>query len=257
MRMTRTEHQHPDSGPVALLITGNAAEVKIVADPSTSRARAEAEDGDDVKFESRADLLTITAPSGDSSSTTVIQHGGGKFNITTAGNDDLIIQSGGSQSFSLVEGGKAVMVGRGSRITVGSARPKITVYVPPLSSLDADIKSGNIITRGLLSGLGAHTASGNVRIDQVSGKADVGTGSGNVAIACAHVAVVRTGNGSIEIEEVTGRAQLRTGSGHITVASTAANCSVQATSGSGNITSRGRGIDLDASTGSGRVRQWS
>lgn len=90
--MTRTEHRHPDPGPVSLLITGGAAEVKIVADPDLTYAHVEIDNGEDVKVESRSDLISIKIPRNNG--TTVIQHGGGKFGIVSTGDGDVIIKKG-------------------------------------------------------------------------------------------------------------------------------------------------------------------
>lgn len=244
--MTRTEHNQ--DGPVGLLITGGAATVKVLASSDTVRAYIEHDEEDDLKIESGNGVLSVKIPRGGSNATTVIQGSGG---VTIIGDGDIVIGRNIRATNIFRSGGSVNMV------TVGGSGREFTVHVPEGSSLDADVKGGDVTTTGVLSSVGAATGSGDVEIDRVTGRAMVRTGSGDVGIADVGIAEVRSGSGDINVRNVARKAELRTGSGDITVRSTSESCKVTAASGSGNVTSYGRGIDLDASTGSGRVRQRS
>jgi hypothetical protein len=248
--VSRTQYEHPADGPVAMLITGSgSAQIEIFVDPNVRRATANAEPSGEVEFTGQGSTLKVKLPSG------------GSMNSFSSDGDVSIVQRGGSTTVvatgrgAIVVGNMRIVSGGGNVFVGGSDGVQVTLRVPPGSSLDADVGSADIAATGVLVSAGASAKSGDIRLDQVAGQADLRTGSGDITVAGVATITARTGSGDITVDDVSTSAELRTGSGDIRVSSTSQSCPVRAKTGSGDVTSRGQGIRLDASTGSGSVRQ--
>ncbi len=182
------------------------------------------------------DRLTVRFPQGAGGVTVVsgnshVQIGHGMVQMNHFGG---VFVSGGN--YGVISAGRGVYV-NGQRVqgaAFNMAPVAVVARVPVGSSIDAA------------------TVSGSVGVSGALGRADIDSTSGSVELGEVRDADVRTVSGAIHVDRVTGRARLNSTSGSIDVTGPAtALCSARSVSGS--IRGAG-GIDLDASSVSGRVR---
>lgn len=130
------------------------------------------------------------------------------------------------------------------------------IEAPAGSLLGAISGSGNIVDEGVGKNAKLETGSGDISANGLQGPFEVKTGSGNITAEHTGEGDVNaeTGSGNIEIKEVEGSFRARTGSGDIKATGTPSSPWTLET-GSGNIElwSGNAPLTLDASTGSGSV----
>jgi beta-lactamase regulating signal transducer with metallopeptidase domain/DUF4097 and DUF4098 domain-containing protein YvlB len=130
------------------------------------------------------------------------------------------------------------------------------IIAPADATLDAATGSGNITDEGVGQGASLMTGSGNISATGLQGGFKAQTGSGNIAIAEAGEgdAKAQTGSGSIDVKGVHGSLKAQTGSGDIKANGTpSAEWKLQTGSGSIELSTGNAPIDLDASAGSGSI----
>jgi hypothetical protein len=119
----------------------------------------------------------------------------------------------------------------------GPPRFDITVRIPLRSTADLGAASAPITTRGVLGGVDAKTASGDLAIEQADGDCHAHTASGRIDLGTIGGAVdLRSASGDLRVARVGGRCTARTASGAIDVGW--AGDLVSAVSASGDVTVR-------------------
>lgn len=125
----------------------------------------------------------------------------------------------------------------------------VTVTAPTQSRPTLQTGSADIVLTGTAADTMVRVGSGDVRIDEIDGDADLTTGSGDLTVAHVHGALhARSGSGDLRLGRVDGPATLATGSGDATLDHAGAD--VTAKSGSGDLT-LGHAGDVRFTTASG------
>ncbi len=130
------------------------------------------------------------------------------------------------------------------------------IEAPADADLNAASGSGNITDTGVGQDAKLMTGSGNITATGLEGEFKVQTGSGNIAIDDAGQgdAKAQTGSGNIDLKGVHGALQAQTGSGEIKAAGTPSlPWELRAGSGSIELAAGNAPMNLDASTGSGQI----
>lgn len=130
------------------------------------------------------------------------------------------------------------------------------IEAPAGTVLGATSGSGDIVDEGVGQNAKLETGSGDIRASGLKGTFIVKTGSGNINADQIGEGDVKaeTGSGNIEIKDIHGSFRGETGSGDIKASGTpSAPWTLETGSGNIEIFSGNAGITLDASTGSGSV----
>jgi beta-lactamase regulating signal transducer with metallopeptidase domain len=130
------------------------------------------------------------------------------------------------------------------------------IEAPADTVLDAASGSGNIVDQGVGQGAKLETGSGNIEATGLEGGFKTETGSGNIAIdeAGDGDAKAETGSGNIDVKGVHGALKAETGSGDIKAAGTPSSpWKLETGSGSVEFSPGNAPLNLDASTGSGSI----
>jgi len=130
------------------------------------------------------------------------------------------------------------------------------IEAPAGTLLAANSGSGNIVDEGVGQNAKLQTGSGDISATSLQGPFTIKTGSGNIVAAQTGEGdvVAETGSGDIELKEIHGSFHGQTGSGGIKASGTPSASWILQT-GSGNIELRtgNAPLTLDASTGSGSM----
>lgn len=126
-------------------------------------------------------------------------------------------------------------------------KSSFTVHVtaPTGSGIRIQSQSADITVTGQSERIEARTASGGVRVDEVTGRSVVQTASGDVSIVTTAECDVRTASGDIEVQSVTSDAIVHSTSGDVRFTNPTGN--INARSVSGDITV------LDAASGKAQL----
>lgn len=130
------------------------------------------------------------------------------------------------------------------------------IEAPAEAALDAASGSGNVTDEGVGQGAKLSTGSGNIEATGLEGGFKAETGSGNIAIEQAGEgdAKAETGSGNIDVKGVHGQLKAETGSGDIKAEGTpSSEWKLETGSGSVEFSPGNAPMNLDASTGSGRI----
>ncbi len=130
------------------------------------------------------------------------------------------------------------------------------VEAPAGTILEAKSGSGDIVDEGVGKNARLETGSGDISAKSLQGSFELKTGSGNITAAQTGPGdvVAHTGSGNIEIKDIRGSFTAQTGSGDIKATGTpSAPWELKTGSGNVEIWSGNAPITLDASTGSGSV----
>jgi beta-lactamase regulating signal transducer with metallopeptidase domain len=130
------------------------------------------------------------------------------------------------------------------------------IEAPAGTLLTATSGSGDIVDEGVGQNAKLETGSGDIRATGLQGAFEVKTGSGNITANQTGQGDVKadTGSGDIEIKEVHGSFRGQTGSGNIKATGTpSAPWTLETGSGDIEIWASNAPLTLDASTGSGSV----
>ena len=151
----------------------------------------------------------------------------------------------------------------GDEIRIGQRQEKwrgisidYEIEAPAGTQLAANSGSGNIVDEGVGQNAKLETGSGDISATSLAGPFTIKTGSGNIVAAQTGQGDVlaETGSGDIELKDIHGGFHGQTGSGDIKASGTPSASWILQT-GSGNIELRtgNAPLTLDASTGSGSV----
>jgi DUF4097 and DUF4098 domain-containing protein YvlB len=130
------------------------------------------------------------------------------------------------------------------------------IEAPAGTVLAANSGSGDIVDEGVGQNAKLQTGSGDIRATGLQGPFSVMTGSGDITAEQTGEGdvVAQTGSGNIELKEVHGGFRGQTGSGDIKASGTpSADWNLQTGSGSIELQTNNAPLSLDASTGSGSV----
>jgi DUF4097 and DUF4098 domain-containing protein YvlB len=130
------------------------------------------------------------------------------------------------------------------------------IEAPADTELNAATGSGNIADTGVGQDAKLTTGSGNIAATGIDGGFKIQTGSGNIAIDGTGQgdAKAQAGSGNIDLKGVHGSLVAQTGSGRIKASGTPSSpWKLQTGSGSIEISTGNSPIDLDASVGSGSI----
>jgi beta-lactamase regulating signal transducer with metallopeptidase domain len=151
----------------------------------------------------------------------------------------------------------------GNAVHIGEHRDnmhKITISyeieAPADTTLAAETGSGNIADQGVGQNTKLETGSGNITATGLQGGFKTETGSGDIAIQTTGKgdAWAETASGKIDLNGVHGSLKAETGSGTIKAAGTpSSNWKLEAGSGTIELATGDAPLTLDASTGSGRI----
>jgi len=109
---------------------------------------------------------------------------------------------------------------------------QITVTAPVGTNVRVHSQSSDVTTTGQAQLLDVRTASGDVKLDEVKGKALLQTASGDVTLAVAGAAVdIRTASGNVSVGPVGGDALIHTTSGDIQLGAVGGNINARSVSG--------------------------
>lgn len=132
---------------------------------------------------------------------------------------------------------------------------QVTVTLPPGSSIDVETGSGDLRTQGALARAEIKSGSGDLALERVE-DARIASGSGDVSVGETGVSTVTSGSGDIRIGSSSGRSELRTGSGDVLVEG-AGDVSVATGSGDATIGSAAGRVQLGSGSGDLTVRSIS
>jgi len=130
------------------------------------------------------------------------------------------------------------------------------IEAPAETALGATSGSGNIDDDGVGQNAKLQTGSGDIHATGLEGPFTVKTGSGNIVAAQSGQGdvVAETGSGEIELKDIHGGFHGQTGSGNITATGTpSASWTLQTGSGNIELSTGNAPLTLEASTGSGEV----
>jgi len=107
----------------------------------------------------------------------------------------------------------------------------VHVTAPAASGVRIQSQSADVTVTGRADRLEAMTASGDTRVDEVTGRSVVQTASGDIAITSTADCDLRTASGSIEVQSVTADAVVHSTSGDVRLSSTTGNVNARSVSG--------------------------
>lgn len=150
----------------------------------------------------------------------------------------------------------------GKRLVVRAPKPwplrniplSVTVQAPAGSSLEIRAGSADVRVTGTCGRADVLTGSGEVALDRADGAATVRTGSGGIRLGPTLAGLqLRTGSGDVEASSLSGTATLVTGTGDVWLG--AASGEIMARSGSGDLSvAEAASGSLELITGSGEIR---
>ena len=130
----------------------------------------------------------------------------------------------------------------------------VNVSLPTGSRVVTKLGSADLTAAGELGTVSVKTGAGSVRLESVSGDADIHTGSGDITLGdLGGAASVTTGSGSIALGAVTAEVLAKSGSGDLRVREANGDAALRTGSGGIFVEKASRG-QLVAKTGSGDVR---
>jgi len=151
--------------------------------------------------------------------------------------------------------GNAIRIG-GHQENLHNISISYEIEAPADTALKAATGSGNITDTGVGQDAKLTTGSGNITATGIEGGFKVQTGSGNITIDGTGQgdAKAQTGSGNIDLKGVHGSLQAQTGSGGIKASGTPSSpWKLQTGSGNIELATGNAPVDLDASAGSGSI----
>lgn len=157
------------------------------------------------------------------------------------------------------------IVQAGNKITIGGQRDQenlrnisidYDIEAPADATLSAATGSGNITDTGVGENAKLQTGSGSINATGLEGGFKIQTGSGNIAVDSNGQgdATVQTGSGDIDVKGVHGALKAQTGSGEIKIAGTPSSAwKLQTGSGSIELATGNAPMTINATTGSGKI----
>jgi beta-lactamase regulating signal transducer with metallopeptidase domain len=255
------EPKAPASDPAPEMIATALPAPVVHAAPMVILAPRAAQEGDQLSFDrtlsvSGAAQLEVSTGSGNihvtrGSGSQIHIHG--QIHVNHEGSEEQARQIAANPPIE--QNGGTIRVGqrhehwRGINIDYQIEAPADTV-------LAANSGSGDIVDEGVGQNAQLQTGSGDIRATGLQGPFVVKTGSGNIVAEQSGEGdvVAETGSGNIELKDIHGGFRGQTGSGDIKASGTpSASWNLQTGSGSIELLTGNAPLSLDASTGSGSV----
>ncbi len=178
----------------------------------------------------------------------------GKIHVSHDGSEEQARQIAANPPIE--QSGNVIRVGQQHEQHVRGISIDYQIEAPAGTLLAATSGSGDIVDEGVGQNTKLETGSGDIRATGLQGAFEVKTGSGNVTAEETGQGDVKaeTGSGDIEIKNIHGSFRGQTGSGDIKATGTpSAPWALQTGSGNIEIWAGNAPLTLDASTGSGSV----
>lgn len=155
------------------------------------------------------------------------------------------------------ESGRLVVTAPGNKrmFRRASASLDVTITVPPGSTCNIDTVSASIQCEGEIGALSAHTVSGRITAEHVTGETEASTSSGSVRLGRTGPVRAKSISGGIRIDTADSDVDSVTVNGDVEIGEAAAGRLVLRTT-AGDITvgvASGTGVQLDVSTISGKA----
>jgi len=196
-----------------------------------------------------------------------VRNPAGTIEVTAADTDTSAVQVtplGGSGSADAADRVRVELSADGRRLTVfaperrvifGRGSPlAVAVTVPTGSRLHVRTATADLTGHGRLAEVVAHTAGGEVVLDEVTGGTEVSSASGRVRIREAGAVSVRTASGEVRVEHAGGDVELHSASGRLRVGVAESSVRVHTASGDVTVEEASRGtVELTAASGDLRV----
>lgn len=248
------------TGPMTLALAMPAVNPRIVAVPAAA-AYGKGDRTPDATFERTLNVsgqaqLSVATGSGDiriSKSSGNQVHILAKINVSHDGSVEEARQIAANPPIE--QNGNSIMVGGHNQHWHGISID-YTIEAPADTQLLLTTGSGDISDDGVGRASKITTGSGDVKAAGLSGGFQIQTGSGDIQIGDIGEgdAKVQTGSGNIEVKSVRGALMAQTGSGDIKASGTPSSAWRLGTgSGSIDFWAGSAGFTLDASTGSGDI----
>jgi hypothetical protein len=256
-----TPAESADSVVAAASADGESLEM-VAAQPEATAAPAQSDSNDSLSFD-----RTLTAGEGTQ---LLVSTGSGNIHLTRGSGNQIHIHGQirvsheGSEDQARQIAANPPIEQNGNVIKVGQQHEEhwrgisinYQIEAPAGILLGASTGSGDIVDEGVGQNAKLETGSGDIHASGLQGKFVVETGSGNIIAEQIGEGDVKaeTGSGNIEIKDVHGSFQAETGSGDIKAHGTP-SAPWKLETGSGNIETwtNNAPLTLDASTGSGSV----
>lgn len=130
----------------------------------------------------------------------------------------------------------------------------LTIDVPKSLALQISHGAGSAEFLGV-GPLRISDGSGDIKIEDSSGDAEISDGSGNITVrGVSGNVVVRDGSGHVSVGDVTGRVEIKDGSGDVSIAQVSQDVSVSDGSGEINIENLDSGVSISDASGDIRIR---
>ncbi len=180
----------------------------------------------------------------------------GDITVLPSGDDRIVVSIDRSarDDFDIVQRGSLVSVHLRKGMWRRSNGADVTVTVPEGTEIRLATASGDIYVDVDVAAVEANSASGDVRLTNVTGSASIKSASGDIAIENVHARLdVSSASGDVRVRSTAGPASITTASGDIDI--DRANDSLNLKSASGRFdVARFDGGDLRAKSMSGGVR---
>jgi DUF4097 and DUF4098 domain-containing protein YvlB len=142
---------------------------------------------------------------------------------------------------------KRVIFGRTIRLA-------IAVTVPAGSRLRARSATADLTCTGRLEAVEAHTATGAITLDEVTGRTEVHAASGRVRVGSSGEVTVHTASGAIDVGRAAGEVEVHSASGRVHVGLAESSVRVRTASGDVTVDEAVSGtVELSAASGDLRV----
>ncbi|HEY2469772.1 MAG TPA: M56 family metallopeptidase [Terracidiphilus sp.] len=244
-------------------IAGAQLAPNLLPVPGVARAMAaQAESGNSLSFDrtlsaSEGTQLLVTTGSGNihltrSSGSQIHIHG--QIHVSHEGKEEQARQIAANPPIE--QSGNVIKVGKEHEDHWRGISINYQIEAPAGTLLGASSGSGDIVDEGVGQNAKLETGSGDIRANGLQGALILETGSGNIIAEQIGQGDVKaeTGSGNIEIKDVHGGFNAETGSGDIKASGTpSAPWKLETGSGNIEIWSGKAPLTLDASTGSGSV----
>lgn len=253
----------PEAAPIAAPEIASQAAPNLFPVPAVPRAiAAQSESGNSLSFDRTLSVsgetqLFVATGSGNihltpSSASQIQIHA--RIHVSRQGSEEQARQIAANPPIE--QTGNIVRIGQQHEEHWRGISIDYDVQAPAGSILVATTGSGDLVDEGVGKNAKLHTGSGNIHSSALEGPFEVKTGSGDIVAEQTGQGDVQaeTGSGNIEIKDIHGSFHGRTGSGDIKASGTPSQpWTLETGSGNIEISAGNAPMTLEASTGSGSV----
>ncbi|MFN8257520.1 MAG: DUF4097 family beta strand repeat-containing protein [Bacteroidales bacterium] len=131
------------------------------------------------------------------------------------------------------------------------------IGVPVNTEIEFNTASGDIEIAEVQKGVSGNTASGNIKMKNLSGKLDLNTASGDVVLVKMEGDLkMNSASGNVKIESLTGKASIVTASGDIDLKNSTGDIDINVASGNVQIQSAQSKLKFNSASGNISVTEW-